>query len=235
MSSGGAALVAAAGKVEAKAAMIAAHLLEASAHDVERREGGFYVAGTDRGVSWEQVCAMAYAPSMLPPGLEPGLYADATVCTDGPTFPNSAHVCEVELDPETGSVEVAGYWVVDDVGRVINPALLYGQIQGGVAQGLGQVLLEDIRYDAEGQLLTGSFMDYAMPRAADLPFFEIESRPVPTKANPLGVKGAGEAGTVGALPAAVNAIIDALQPFGIRHLNMPLTPEKIWRAMRSAA
>ena len=234
MSSGGAALLAAADKVEAKATAIAAHLLEASAEDVERRAGEYFVAGTDRSVSWEQVCATAYAPSLLPSGIEPGLYADATVCTDGPTFPNSAHVCEVELDPETGSIEVTGYWVVDDVGRVINPALLHGQIHGGVAQGLGQVLFEDIHYDAEGQLLTGSFMDYAMPRAADLPLFTIESRPMPTNANPLGVKGAGEAGTVGALPAAVNAIVDALRPFGIRHLDMPLTPEKLWRAMRAA-
>ena len=129
---------------------------------------------------------------------------------------------------------MTGYWVVDDVGRVINPALLHGQIHGGVAQGLGQVLFEDIHYDAEGQLLTGSFMDYAMPRAVDLPNFTIESRPMPTSANPLGVKGAGEAGTVGALPAAVNAIVDALRPFGIRHLDMPLTPEKLWRAMRAA-
>jgi len=233
MSSGGAALLAASAKVEAKAMRIAAHLLEAAAGDIERRGQGWFVAGTDRGVSWDQVAAAAYATAQLPADIEPGLYASATVCTDAPTFPNSAHVCEVELDPETGCVSLQGYWVVDDVGRVVNPALLYGQIHGGVAQGLGQVLMENIAYDAEGQLLTGSFMDYAMPRAEDLIDFEVESRPVPTRANPLGVKGAGEAGTVGALPAAVNAILDALRPCGIAHLDMPLTPEKLWRAMQS--
>ena len=233
MSSGGGSLVAAAAKVEAKAKAIAAHLMEASAGDIERRGARFHVAGTDRSVSWEQVAQAAFSPPMLPVGMEIGLFADAAICVDAPTFPNSAHVCEVEVDPDTGVAEVLGYWVVDDVGRVINPKLLYGQIHGGVAQGLGQVLMEDIRYDTEGQLVTGSFMDYGMPRADDLPSLEVESRGTPTTANPLGVKGAGEAGTVGALPAACNAILDALAPRGVRTLDPPMTPERVWQALRS--
>jgi carbon-monoxide dehydrogenase large subunit len=149
-------------------------------------------------------------------------------------FPNGCHVCELEIDPETGAVEILRYSVVDDVGTVLNPLLLHGQIVGGIAQGVGQILMEDIRFDASGQILTGSFMDYAMPRAEDFSPFHIRSNPVPTKTNPLGVKGAGEAGCVGALPAVANALIDALAEFGIRHVEMPATPERLWRAMREA-
>jgi len=151
-----------------------------------------------------------------------------------PTFPNGCHACELEIDPETGAVEILRYSVVDDVGTVLNPLLLHGQIVGGIAQGVGQILMEDIRFDADGQILTGSFMDYAMPRAENFSPFRIRSNPVPTKTNPLGVKGAGEAGCVGALPAVANALVDALAEFGIRDVPMPATPERLWRAMREA-
>ena len=151
-------------------------------------------------------------------------------------FPNGCHVCEVEIDPDTGTVEIVDYSVVDDVGTVMNPLLVKGQIHGGIAQGAGQILIEDIAFDPKtGQLLTGSFMDYAMPRADDLSMFEVKSNPVPTKTNPLGVKGCGEAGTVGAMPAVINAIVDALSPLGVRHIEMPSTPECIWRAIQGAS
>jgi carbon-monoxide dehydrogenase large subunit len=205
-----------------KARAVAARLLEVAHVDVELVEGRFTVKGTDRCVDWARVAAEAG-----------GFSAANTLSAQGATFPNSAHVCEAEIDQETGRVAVVGYWVVDDVGRVVNPLLLHGQIHGGVAQGLGQVLGEDLRYDAEGQLLTGSFMDYAMPRSDDIPALVVESLPVPTAMNPLGVKGAGEAGCVGALPAAVNAIVDALQAHGVSHFDMPATPEKIWRMIRA--
>jgi carbon-monoxide dehydrogenase large subunit len=163
-----------------------------------------------------------------------GLMAQAVATPSFPTFPNGCHVCEVEVDAETGVVEIVGYVVADDVGTVINPKLLKGQIHGGIAQGFGQAMLEEMRFDASGQLLTASFMDYAMPRAADLPAFEVQSCPTPTLSNPLGVKGAGEAGTVGALPVLVNAVVDALAPLGVRHIDMPLSPHNVWRAIRAA-
>jgi aerobic carbon-monoxide dehydrogenase large subunit len=150
-------------------------------------------------------------------------------------FPNGAHVCELEIDEETGAAEILRYSVVDDVGVVLNPLLLKGQLHGGIAMGVGQVLMEDIRYeDGTGQLLSGSFMDYCMPRADDMCRMDIESNPVPTKTNPLGVKGAGEAGTVGAMPAVTNALVDALSVLGVRHVPMPATPERLWRAIRDA-
>jgi carbon-monoxide dehydrogenase large subunit len=164
--------------------------------------------------------------------MEGGLIATAVYNADVENFPNGCHVCEVEIDPETGVTEIVRYSVVDDVGTVLNPLLLHGQIIGGIAQGAGQILMEDIRFDETGQLVTGSFMDYAMPRATDIPDVEVESNPVPTKTNPLGVKGAGEAGAVGAMPAVTNAIVDALSEFGVRHIEMPATPERVWRAIR---
>jgi carbon-monoxide dehydrogenase large subunit len=151
-------------------------------------------------------------------------------------FPNGTHVCEVEVDPDTGATDIVRYSVVDDVGRMVNPLLVKGQIHGGIAQGLGQALFETIAYDARsGQLLSGSFMDYAMPRADDLPHFDVDSHEVPTRTNPLGVKGVGEAGTVGSLPAVINAVHHALAPLGgVRHVDMPLTPERVWRAIHDA-
>jgi carbon-monoxide dehydrogenase large subunit len=167
--------------------------------------------------------------------MEAGLIATAVYDAPVENFPNGCHVCEVEIDPETGKVEIVRYSVVDDVGTVLNPLLLHGQIHGGVAQGAGQILLEDIRWDADGQLLTGSFMDYAMPRAGDLCAIATDSNPVPTATNPLGVKGAGEAGSVGAMPAVANAVVDALSAAGVRHVEMPATPERVWRALNGSA
>ena len=166
--------------------------------------------------------------------LDAGLIANSVFRTETANYPNGCHVCEVEVDPETGTIQIVGYSVVDDVGTVMNPLLLKGQIVGGVVQGVGQILMEDIHFDADGQLVSGSFMDYAMPRASDLSPIEVKSNPVPTKTNPLGIKGAGEAGCVGAMPAVSSAIADALAPLGIRHVEMPTTPERVWRAIQES-
>jgi len=227
---GGGALWFAADKVIAKGKRIAAHLLEAAEADVSFAAGRFGIAGTDRGVSLTDVARASFAPAALPAGIEPGLFEHATFSPAQETFPNGTHVCEVEVDPDTGSIELLSYVVVDDVGTEINPLTLHGQVVGGIVQGLGQILMERIVYDPEtGQLLTGSFMDYAMPRAGDLCNFEVGHNVVPTKLNPLGAKGAGEAGTVGALAAAMNAIVDAL---GTEDIEMPATPERVWQALR---
>ena len=232
---GGSALTVAAGKIEAKARRIAAHILEAAEADLEFSEGVFCVAGTDKGIGIEQVAQAAFQPARLPPGMEPGLYETGTFTPVQDTYPNGCHVCEVEVDPDTGMVHVVRYAVSDDVGTVMNPVGLKGQIHGGVAQGLGQVLMEQVAYDPDsGQLLSGSFMDYAMPRADSMPPMEIVSNPVPTALNPLGAKGAGEAGTVGALPAIANAVMDALAPLGVRSLDMPFSPDRVWAAIAAA-
>jgi carbon-monoxide dehydrogenase large subunit len=235
MAIGGTALWIAGGKIIAKGKKIAAHLMEAAELDVVFERGSYTVAGTDRSVSLKSVARAAYEPAKLPPGLEPGLYETGTFTPADHTFPNGCHICEVEIDPDTGEVRLDRYVVVDDVGTVINPLTLKGQIQGGVVQGLSQVLGERIEYDAEsGQLLTGSFMDYYMPRASDVCNIDVSSNPVPTKLNPLGAKGAGEAGTVGALPAVMNAVMDALAPLGVRALDMPATGDRVWRAIRES-
>jgi carbon-monoxide dehydrogenase large subunit len=181
----------------------------------------------------QDVARAAADPGKLPLGMEGSLAATSVYKADVENYPNGCHVCEVEVDRETGEAAIARYTVVDDVGTVLNPMLLHGQIHGGVVQGVGQVLMEDIQRDAAGQPLTGSFMDYAMPRATDIVDIAVESHPVPTKTNPIGVKGAGEAGCVGALPAIANALVDALSQFGVRHIEMPATPERIWRAMHA--
>jgi carbon-monoxide dehydrogenase large subunit len=232
MSSG--AIVMVSDKIIAKGRKLAAHILEASEGDIEFKAGRFTIAGTDRAVDIHALAMAAFQLDKLPAGMEPGLYETATY-RGGGNFPNGCHVCEVEIDPETGSTQIVGYWVVDDVGTVINPMLVKGQIMGGIAQGMGQVLMEDKSYDEAAQVLTGSFMDYAMPRADDLCDFVIEDNPVPTPTNPLGVKGAGEAGTVGSLSAGVNAIVDALSVFGIRHIDTPCTPYRVWQAIANAA
>ena len=236
---GGSALWMAADKVIAKGKRIAAHLLEAADADIEfavSSDGGnFAVAGTDRRVSITDVAKASFRSGRLPPGFEGGLYETGTFAPDDNTYPNGCHVCEVEIDPDTGALEIVRYVVIDDVGTVVNPLGLKGQIHGGVAQGLGQALMEEVVYDREsGQNLSGSFMDYAMPRADTMPYMEITSNPVPTQRNPLGAKGAGEAGTVGALPAIVNAVIDALSPLGVKSLDMPATSHRIWQAIRRA-
>jgi carbon-monoxide dehydrogenase large subunit len=232
---GGTAVWTAADKVIAKGKKIAARLLEAAEADVTFADGRFSVAGTDRGLALKDVVRAAFQPAQLPPGLEPGLYETGTFAPKQDTWPNGCHVCEVEIDPDTGEVSLVGYSVVDDVGTVINPITLKGQIHGGVAQGVGQALLEQVVYDSEsGQLLTASFMDYAIPRADTLCDMVIHSSPVPTKLNPLGAKGAGEAGTVGALPAVINAVVDALAPLGVTELDMPASSERVWRAIQAA-
>jgi aerobic carbon-monoxide dehydrogenase large subunit len=232
---GGSALWMAADKVIAKGKKIAAHLLEAAEADIEFTDGNFAVAGTDRRLSITDVAKASFQAARLPKELEGGLYETGTFAPEDNTYPNGCHVCEVEVDPDTGALEIVRYVVIDDVGTVVNPVGLKGQIHGGVAQGLGQALMEEVVYDREsGQNLTGSFMDYAMPRADTMPYMEIHSNPVPTKRNPLGAKGAGEAGTVGALPAIVNAVIDALTPLGVKHLDMPATPQRIWHAIEDA-
>jgi carbon-monoxide dehydrogenase large subunit len=227
---GGTALWLAADKIIAKGKRIAAHLLEAAEADVAFADGRFSIAGTDRGVSLKDVARAAFAFATLPKDIEPGLFEHATFSPVQETFPNGTHVCEVEVDPQTGAVALVNYVVVDDVGTEINPLTLQGQVVGGIVQGLGQILMEQVVYDAEtGQLLTGSFMDYAMPRAGDICNFEVGHNAVPTKLNPLGAKGAGEAGTVGALAAAMNAIVDAI---GTSELEMPATGERVWRALQ---
>ncbi len=178
----------------------------------------------------------AFLPARLPPGVEGGLIETATFAPKTDTYPNGCHVCEVEVDPETGAVDLVAYCVVDDVGTVINPLTLKGQIHGGIAQGVGQALMENVAYDAEtGQLLGTSFMDYAMPRADTFCDMQVKSNPVPTKLNPLGAKGAGEAGTVGALPVVINAILDALSPLGVTELQMPASPDRVWAAIQHAS
>jgi carbon-monoxide dehydrogenase large subunit len=232
---GGSAVVRATEKIVDHGRRIAARMLEAAHEDVALRDGKFTVAGTDKGVTWAAVARAAYVPRQLPAGMEPGFSETAAFTPPAVTFPNGSHVCEVEIDPDTGVVRVVRYTVVDDVGRMVNPMLVKGQIHGGVVQGLGQGLFEVMVYDeATGQLHSGSFMDYAMPRADDVPLFEVDSHEVPTKVNPLGAKGVGEAGTVGALPALLNAVNDALAPLGVRHLDMPVTPERVWHAIREA-
>ncbi|HEY3067890.1 MAG TPA: xanthine dehydrogenase family protein molybdopterin-binding subunit [Methylomirabilota bacterium] len=233
---GGTALWRAADKVIAKGKKIAARLLEAAESDVQFAGGRFAVVGTDRAVSVTEVARAAFQVSKLPPGLEPGLYESGTFAPTADTFPNGCHVCEVEIDPDTGVVDLVAYTVVDDVGTVINPLTLEGQIHGGVAQGVGQALMEEVVYDREsGQLLTASFMDYALPRSHNLCEPVVESQPVPTALNPLGAKGAGEAGTVGALPAVMNAVVSALADRGVRALDMPATSGRVWQALQDAA
>ncbi len=232
---GGSALYFAAEKIIEKAKTIAAHMLEASVVDMEFADGSFSVAGTDRSITLTDVAKASFSPDKLPKGVEPGLFETATFAPEDDTYPNGSHVCEVEIDPETGTTEVVGYWVVDDVGNMINPVIVKGQIHGGVAQGVGQALAEQVAYDPDsGQLLSGSFMDYAMPRAADFPDIQIAAHAVPTQRNPLGVKGAGEAGTVGALPATMNAVLNALAEAGVIELDMPATPNRVWQAVRDA-
>ncbi len=233
---GGGALVRALDKIVDKARRIAAHLLEAAETDIEFAEGRFRVAGTDRVKTFAEVAAAAYLAAQLPlDRMEPGL--EETSYFDPPnfTFPFGCHVCEVEVAPDTGEVTVLGYAAVDDFGRRINPMVVEGQMHGGIAQGIGQALMEGCRHDpASGQVLTGSYMDYCMPRADDLPSFVIGAHESPSAANPLGVKGCGEAGAIAAPAAVINAVVDALAPLGVRHVDMPATPEAVWRAIASA-
>jgi carbon-monoxide dehydrogenase large subunit len=214
---------------------IASHVLEASVNDIEFENGRFVIAGTDRSIGLIELAARLRAGLKLPDGVPSSLDVDHVVKDPVPSaFPNGCHIAEVEIDPQTGSARVVRYTAVNDLGTVVNPLLVEGQVQGGVVQGLGQVLMEKAIYDADGQLVTGSFMDYAMPRAHDAPMINVLNHPVPTRSNPLGAKGCGEAGTSGGLPSVANAVIDALSEYGIRHLEMPMTPARIWQAIEEA-
>jgi aerobic carbon-monoxide dehydrogenase large subunit len=230
---GGSALAKALDKVIAKGRKIAAHLLEASEADIEFKDGKFTVAGTDRAKAFGEIAFAAYVPHNYPlETLEPGLDETAYYDPKNFTFPSGTHICEVEIDADTGTVQIVRFTAADDFGRIINPMIVEGQVHGGLAQGIGQALLEDCRYDkASGQLLTGSFMDYAMPRADNLPSFDVATHGTPCAHNPLGVKGCGEAGAIGAPGAVMNAVLDALAPLGISDLDMPASPERVWRAL----
>jgi carbon-monoxide dehydrogenase large subunit len=233
--SAGTAMLIAAEKIVAKGRRIAAHLMEAGEHDIEFERGRFVVAGTDKAIDLVQVARAAFMPARLPPKTEPGLFETGTFSGGERTYPNGCHISEVEVDTETGAVALVRYTAVDDVGRIINPLLVEGQLHGGIAQGVGQALMENIAYDASGQLVSGSFMDYAMPRADHFCTFALGENEVPTKTNPLGVKGAGESGTVGALSSVMNAVNDALAQIGAPYVQMPATSEKVWRAMSAAS
>ena len=223
----------AADKIIEKAKLIAAHNLEAAAADIVFENGSFTIVGTDRSMTMTQVAQKAFNNNTVPKDMEPHLAEGASTPNLLPSYPNGCHICELEIDPDTGKVDLQRYTVVDDVGVVLNPLLLEGQIRGGIAQGAGQILMEDVSYDPEsGQLVAGSFMDYAMPRASDLCEMHSYDCSVPTLNNPIGSKGAGEAGTVGAMPSIMNAIVDALSPYGVTNMDMPATPERIWRAIK---
>jgi carbon-monoxide dehydrogenase large subunit len=234
---GGSAIWGACDRIIAKGRKFAAQMLEAAESDIEFKDGSFTVVGTDRSKWFHQVAQAAFDMGKIPAGMSPGLDETSNMNPAAATYPNGAHVCEVEIDEGTGVASVVRYTITDDFGKVINPLLLAGQVHGGTAQGIGQALLEGARYDEEtGQLLTGSFMDYCMPRAGSIPDISFAyTEACPTTANPLGVKGCGEAGAIGAPPAVINAVVDALSSYGITHIDMPATPEKIWRVISSGS
>ena len=232
----GSAMVRATEKIIRKAKKIAAHLLEASAEDIELKDGKFSVAGTDKSVDWSGVTLAAYVPHNYPlEDIEPGLEETAFYDPANFTYPAGAYACEVEVDPETGKVTICRFAAADDFGNVVNPMIVEGQVHGGIAQGIGQALMENCSYDANGQLVSASYMDYAMPRADDVPFFAVDhSTATPCTHNPLGVKGCGEAGAIGSPPAVVNAVLDALYSGGhkVAHIDMPVSPARVWAAMQ---
>ena len=231
---GGSALHVAAEKIIAKGCQIAAHVLEASEADIELVKGNYEVQGTDHKMSFLEVAKIAYTPFKLPPDLDPGLDEIAFYDPENFAFSNGAHIAEVEIDPETGKIKLIDYFAVDDIGTAINPMIVEGQLHGGLAQGIGQVLMENCAYDPNsGQILSGSFLDYAMPRADTIPPIHSElDQSQPCTHNPLGAKGCGESGAIGAPAAITSAVLDALSPLGVEDVQMPLTAETIWRAMR---
>ena len=222
-------------KIKEKGAKIAAHLLEASERDLEYADAKWTVKGTDKSIGFADVSLTAYVPHNYPEGLEPGLEFTSFYDPANFTFPYGAHIAVVEVCPDTGIVKIERYIAADDMGNIVNPMIVDGQVHGGVTHGIGQALMEGAIYDDDGQLTNGSYMDYAMPRADDVPAFETARTVTPCPHNPLGVKGAGETGTIGSTPAIVNAVIDALWPLGVRHLEMPLTPQKVWQAIQAAS
>jgi aerobic carbon-monoxide dehydrogenase large subunit len=230
----GTAMLMAADKIIAKGRKIAAHMMEAGEHDIEFADGKFKVAGTDKTLALSDVARTAFLPAKLPKGFEGGFNESGTFDGGEKTYPNGCHITEVEIDPDTGVIKLVAYTAVDDVGHIINPMLVEGQLHGGIAMGVGQALMENMVYDDTGQVVSGSFMDYAMPRASDFCDFKLGENEVPTKLNPLGVKGAGESGTVGALASVMNAINDAMARIGAPYVQMPATPEKVWSAINQA-
>ena len=229
---GGTAIVKALDKVINKGRKIAAHLLEAAEADIEFKDGHFTVKGTDRKKAFAEVSLAAYVPHKYPlETLEPGLEETAFYDPKNFTFPAGTYICEIEIEPSSGETEIISFVAADDFGNIVNPMIVEGQVHGGLAQGIGQALLENAVYDENGQLRSGSYMDYTMPRADDVPFFKVGTTVTPCTHNPLGVKGCGEAGAIGSPPAVINAICDALRDYGVDHMDMPATPEKIWRAI----
>jgi carbon-monoxide dehydrogenase large subunit len=233
---GGNALLAASDAIIEKGRPMAAAMMEADAADIEFKDGQYRVVGTDKALTITDVAKAAYAPAgPLTEKFGVGLEATGSYSANPPSHPNGSHVCELEVDPDTGEVVVDRYFVVDDLGRVLNPLIVRGQIHGGVVQGLGQALIEHQVYDRQsGQLLSGSFMDYGMPRADTVPDVETVLEEIPCKTNPLGVKGIGESGTIGAPPTVINALIDALRPLGVEHIDMPATPARVWETISRA-
>jgi carbon-monoxide dehydrogenase large subunit len=229
----GQAIVESSALVIAKGKAAAAHLMEAAEGDIEFEGGRFTIAGTDRSIDIMEL-AQRMREGKMPEGVPSSLDVDHTSSEVPSTFPNGCHVAEVEIDPDTGVVRIVGYTGVNDFGTVVNPMIVAGQLHGGVAQGIGQALMEEVSYDSSGQPITGSFMDYAMPRAGDIPSMTVGDHPSPAKSNPLGTKGCGEAGCAGSLSTVVNAVIDALGEYGVTHIDMPLTPERVWRAIQDA-
>src|SRR4029077_18247210 len=230
----GTAMLMAADKILAQGTKLAAHMLEAGEHDIEFRNGRFAVAGTDKSVDLAAVARDAFVPAKLPKGMEPGLYETGTFDGGQRTYTNGCHISGVEVDESPGEVALVRYSAVADVGHMVNPMLVEGQLHGGVAMGVGQALLENMVYDGAGQVVSGSFMDYAMPRAHDFCDMRLGENEVPTKLNPLGVKGAGESGTVGALASLMNAINHATADIGAEYVQMPATSEKIWKTIEKA-
>ena len=232
---GGNALKRAADAIIEKAKPMAAIMMEAAAGDIEFKDGSFHIVGTDRSLPLTAVAQSLFRPMFLPPQFDVGLEASGTFAAEPSNYPNGCHICEVEIDPETGMVALVRYASVGDVGKVMNRLLCEGQVHGGVAQGVGQALMEAVVFDKEGQLITGSFQDYAMPRAEDFPELTSKLTEVPATTNPLGIKGAGEAGATGAPPAVISAILDALKPLGIDHIDMPATSSRVWAAIQASA
>ncbi len=232
---GGIAIVKAADKVIEKAKVIAAHMLEANVDDLEFADGRFTVAGTDKGTTIGDVALTTFAAHNLPDGVEPSIDAEATFDPENFSFPHGTHLCAVEVDTETGATRIRSYVCVDDVGVAVNPMIVQGQVHGGIAQGVAQALYEEARFDESGSLVTGSFVEYTLPSASDLPSFTTDRTVSPATTNPLGVKGVGEAGTIASTPAVVNAVVDALRPYGVDDVEMPCTPMRVWTAIQSSA
>jgi carbon-monoxide dehydrogenase large subunit len=229
----GQAIVESAALVIAKGKQAAAYLMEAAEGDIEFGSGRFTIAGTDRSIGIMEL-AQRMREGNMPEGAPASLDVDHATKDTPSTFPNGCHVAEVEIDPETGVTKIVRYTGISDFGTIVNPMIVDGQLHGGVAQGIGQALMEEVNYDASGQPITGSFMDYALPRAEDIPVMATGDHPSPAKSNPLGTKGCGEAGCAGSLVCIVNAVLDALGEYGVTQIDMPLTPEKIWRAIQNA-